>query len=130
MEDYLAHYGVKGMKWGKRKKKSSYAMKLSKRNPISEVFGEEFQKKLEKRSKLMGVSGKDYIKIYTEDRVVKDPFSKTGKAIEKDYISGFKYGKNIYPERGTDRYLVDDEKTIAALEGRLTIRPRKKDKKY
>lgn len=38
MEDYLAHYGVKGMKWGKRKKKSSYAMKLSKRNPISEVL--------------------------------------------------------------------------------------------
>lgn len=103
-------------------------MKLTRKNPITEVFGEDFQKKLEKEARSMGKVSKDYIKIYTKDRIVDDPFSKTGKAVEKDYISGFKYGDNVFVDKGTDRILIDDQKTINVLEGRLTVRPRKKKK--
>jgi hypothetical protein len=36
MADNLAHYGVKGMKWGRRKSDSSSSSQTSRRGPVSE----------------------------------------------------------------------------------------------
>lgn len=45
-EDYLEHYGVKGMKWGKRKRNSNYSDDQMKRD--SQVYGKRGAKRINK----------------------------------------------------------------------------------
>ena len=45
-DDYLAHYGVKGMKWGKRKRNPNYSDDQMKRD--SQVYGKRGAKRINK----------------------------------------------------------------------------------
>lgn len=121
---YLEHYGIKGMKWGKRKKKSSYLTKLS--DIKRRMTDKEYSKALEKQTRLIGKSSKDYVQMFRNDRIVNEPFSSTGKAVEKDYIAAYRFGKKIYVDTGTERYPINDSRNLTGLENKLTIRKRNK----
>lgn len=92
-EDFLSHYGVKGMKWGKRNKRTQKESReiskrkkiASKRRTLSDKEIETYIGRLEKEKKLKSLIEDD---LSPGKKVAKQIMSDTGQKVVKTVATG------------------------------------------
>lgn len=94
-DDYLAHYGVKNMKWGKRKQKNSRLYNIAS-NSIANTIGDTIVNNTVKTMKKTGKTMKQKIADYKKKKKKKlsNPLAPKNQTVEVISFKDKKTGKD------------------------------------